>query len=183
MRKEVTVAPPRKKTSQASPSGPEVENIVKKGQVWKAHANGALLTLAVGKDMAARLEGALVMEQRLRDVGPNELFANFLHHGLVHFEREFPIRAQRATARKEGRPHMPPPPSGRVERLKERLDDIEQWVDRVREVEKALEKGDLGPAKALARESIERNSKLAEAAKIALAAAAKAMSPSESRKK
>lgn len=169
------MAPQKKKPADPSPASSEVENVAKKGQVWRSHGKGLLLTLAMGKDMGSRLEQALVMEQRLRDVGPNELFSNFLHHGLVHFEREFPIRAQRASAKKEGKTYVDPPPSGRVERLKERLDNIEQWIGRVRDVEKALEKGDFEPAKALARESIARNSKLAEAAKAALAAAARAL--------
>jgi hypothetical protein len=175
MRKEVIVAPQKKKSAAPSPSSSEVDDVARKGQVWKAHGSGLLLTLAMGKDMGARLEQALVLEQRLRDVGPNELFSNFLHHGLVHFEREFPIRAQRASAKKEGKPYVTPPPAGRVERLKERLDNIEQWISRVRDVEKALENGDLASAKALAKESIIRNTKLAEAARNALSLATKAL--------
>lgn len=142
---------------------------------WKADDKKLSLTLGLGKGMGDRLEKALKDELRIREVGPNELFASFLYHGLVHFEREFPLRERKAKAKKDGRAWVPPEPEGRVEKLKSRLDNIESWLVRVKAVEAALEKGDLGPARELARESIVKNSKLADEARSAWTKAVKTM--------
>lgn len=169
-------APKKKPVYAESPKPSEERDVPKSAQYsWKATERGLTLTLGLGKAIADRLEAAIKSELRIRDVGANELFASFLYHGLVHFEHEFPIREQKARAKKDGRPWVPPPPQGRLEGLKERLDNVESWLDRVKMVEEALLKGDIGPAKELARESIQKNTRLADAARAALFVAQKAM--------
>lgn len=171
------MATPKKKP--AAPEVPKSQDAAepRKSELyaWKADDKKVCLTLGLGKGMGDRLEKALKDELRIRAVGPNELFASFLYHGLVHFEREFPLRERKSKATKGGRPWLPPEPEGRAEKQKARLDNIEAWLIRVKAVEAALEKGDLGPAKELARESIVKNTKLAEEARSAWTKAVKTM--------
>lgn len=157
---------------------PSVEAVSKQGEVWRLHDHGALLTLAVGNGLKTRLDAAVRMEQKIRAAGTNELFASFLYHGLVHFEREFPLRAQKAKAKKEGRPYVPKGPVGRLEKQESRLRALEAWTARIQAVLEALEKGDMEPAKRLARESVTRNTKLAQQARAGLEIARRAQEAS-----
>lgn len=174
---------PKKKASETPKLPEEGDAASRRDQFsWKGNDRGLVLTLGLGKGIADRLQAALDSEGRIRDVGPNELFASFLYHGLVHFEREFPLREQRAKAKKDGRTWVPPTPQGRLEGIKDRLDNIERWLVRVKAVDEALSKGDLEPARALARESIAKNTKLLEAARTAWINAAKAVSGAEGKR-
>lgn len=171
------MATPKKKPAAPEPQKSQDAAEPRKSDLyaWKSDDKKVCLTLGLGKGMGDRLEKALKDELRIREVGPNELFASFLYHGLVHFEREFPLRERKAKAKKDGRAWVPPEPEGRVEKQKARLDNIEAWLVRVKAVQAALEKGDLEPAKALARESIIKNTKLAEEARSAWTKAVKTM--------
>lgn len=181
------MAPEKRQPAQAAAASPstiptEVESVARLGHVWKPHSNGSLLTLALGKGICARLQAAFLQEKKIRDAGPNELFASFLYHGLVHFEREFPLREKKAKAKQLGTVYIPPAPTGRVEKLKQRMDNMERWLLRVRDVLEALERGDSKAAIELAKESIAKNQKLFETAANTWRKAAQAMSAAEKKK-
>lgn len=160
----------------------EVESVARLGHVWKPHSNGSLLTLALGKGICIRLQDAILQEKKIRDAGPNELFASFLYHGLVHFERELPLRQKKTKAKQLGTVYIPPAPTGRVEKLKQRMDTMEKWLLRVRAVLAALEQGDPRSAIELAKESIGKNQKLFDDAKTSWRKAAEALSAAEKKK-